>query len=246
MGLFKRMETVIESKINKVLNRMEDPRETLDYSYEKQLELLRNVKRGVTEVTSSKKRLQLQRAKLMLSIDKLEGQAKDSIVSNSEDLARMALERKNALVQQVDKIDSEVAELEEQGEKLIVSEKRLSTKIEIFRTRKEFIKAEYSAAEAQVKINESFNGISEEMADVGVALDRAENKKDEMKARAGAIDELMEAGTLEDLTVGNKDYIDRELSKVNKKRNVESELSMLKAELGRGPIKTGEKIPDTE
>ena len=182
----------------------------------------------------------------MLSIDKLEGQAKDSIVSNSEDLARMALERKNALVQQVDKIDSEVAELEEQEEKLIVSEKRLSTKIEIFRTRKESIKAEYSAAEAQVKINESFTGISEEMADVGVALDRAENKKDEMKARAGAIDELMEAGTLEDLTVGNKDYIDRELSKVNKKRNVESELSMLKAELGRGPIKTGEKIPDTE
>ena len=102
MGLFKRMETVIESKINKVLNRMEDPRETLDYSYEKQLELLRNVKRGVLEVTSSKKRLQLQRAKLMLSIERLEGQAKDSIVANREDLGRLALERKNALVQHVD------------------------------------------------------------------------------------------------------------------------------------------------
>ncbi len=114
MGLFKRMETVIESKINKVLNRMEDPRETLDYSYEKQLELLQNVKRGVAEVTSSKKRLQLQRAKLMLSIDKLEGQAKDSIVANREDLARLVLERKNALVQQVDGFDREVAELEKQ------------------------------------------------------------------------------------------------------------------------------------
>lgn len=105
MGLFKRMEAVIESKINKVLNRMEDPRETLDYSYEKQLELLQNVKRGVTEVTSSKKRLQIQRAKWMLSIEKLEGQAKDSIIANLEDLARLALERKGALVQQVDGID---------------------------------------------------------------------------------------------------------------------------------------------
>lgn len=246
MGLFKRMETVIESKINKVLNRMEDPRETLDYSYEKQLEFLQNVKRGVAEVTSSKKRLQLQRAKLMLSIDKLEKQAKDSIVANREDLARLALERKNALVQQVDGFDREVAELEKQEEKLIASEKRLSTKVEIFRTRKESIKAEYSAAEAQVKINESVTGISEEMADVGLALDRAENKKEEMKARAEAIDELMEAGILEDFTVGSKDDIDRELSKISKKSNVESELSMLKAEVGKGQTKTGEKRTDTE
>jgi phage shock protein A len=246
MGLFKRMENVIESKINKVLNRMEDPRETLDYSYEKQLELLQNVKRGVAEVTSSKKRLQLQRAKLMLSIEKLEGQAKDSIVANREDLARLALERKDALVQQVDGIDREVAELEKQEEKLITSEKRLSTKVEIFRTRKESIKAEYSAAEAQVKINESVTGISEEMADVGLALDRAENKKEEMKARAEAIDELMEAGTLEDLTGGSKDDIDRELSNISKKSNVESELSMLKAEVRKGQTKTGGKRKDIE
>ena len=101
MGLFNRMETVFKSKMNKVLNRMEDPRETLDYSYEKQLELLQNVKRGVAEVTSSKKRLELQRAKLMQNIDKLGGQARDAIAANREDLARLALERKAALVQQV-------------------------------------------------------------------------------------------------------------------------------------------------
>ena len=240
------METVFKSKMNKVLNRMEDPRETLDYSYEKQLELLQNVKRGVAEVTSSKKRLELQRAKLMLNIDKLEGQAKDAIAANREDLARLALERKAALVQQVEGIDREVAELEKQEEKLIASEKRLSTKVEIFRTRKESIKAQYSAAEAQVKINESVTGISEEMADVGLALERAENKTEEMKARAEAIDELMEAGTLEDLT-GNKDDIERELSKISTQSNVESELARLKTEAGKGPdekAKTGEEGMD--
>ena len=236
MGLFTRMETVIKSKMNKVLNKMEDPRETLDYSYEKQLELLQNVKRGVAEVTTSKKRLQLQRAKLVLNIDKLEGQAKDAIAANREDLARLALERKVALVQQVEGIDREVVELEKQEEKLIASEKRLSTKVEIFRTRKESIKAQYSAAEAQVKINESVTGISEEMADVGLALERAENKTEEMKARAEAIDELMEAGTLEDLT-GNKDDIDRELSKISRQNSVESELAKLKTEAGKGPEK---------
>ncbi len=236
MGLFARMETVIKSKMNKVLNRMEDPRETLDYSYEKQIELLQNVKRGVVEVTTSKRRLQLQREKLMLNIDKLDGQAKDSIAINREDLARQALERKAALVQQVDSINREITELEKQEEKLIASEKRLSTKVEIFRTRKESVKAQYSAAEAQVKINESVTGISEEMADVGLALERAENKTEDMKARANAIDELMESGTLQDLT-GSKDDIDRELSKISTQSNVESELARLKAEAGKGPEK---------
>jgi phage shock protein A len=245
MGLFNRMETVFKSKMNKVLNRMEDPRETLDYSYEKQLELLQNVKRGVAEVTSSKKRLELQRAKLMQNIDKLGGQARDAIAANREDLARLALERKAALVQQVEGIDREIAELETQQEKLIASEKRLSTKVEIFRTRKESIKAQYSAAEAQVKINESVTGISEEMADVGLALERAENKTEEMKARAAAIDELMEAGTLEDLT-GSKDDIDRELTKISTQGNVESELAKLKAEAGKGSekAKKGEEGTD--
>jgi len=242
MGLFTRMETVFKSKMNKVLNKMEDPRETLDYSYEKQLELLQNVKRGVAEVASSKKRLQLQRAKLMQSTDKLEGQAKDAIAANREDLARLALERKAALMQQVEGIDREILELEKQEEKLIASEKRLSTKVEIFRTRKESVKAQYSAAEAQVKINESVTGISEEMADVGLALERAENKTEEMKARAEAIDELMEAGTLEDLT-GSRDDIERELAKISTQSNVESELARLKTEAGKGPekAKTGEE-----
>lgn len=247
MGLFKRMETVFKSKMNKVLNRMEDPRETLDYSYEKQLELLQNVKRGVAEVTSSKKRLQLQRAKLVQSKDKLEGQARDVIAAGREDLARLALERKAALQQQVEGIDREIAELDQQQEKLVESEKRLSTKMEIFRTKKESIKAQYSAAEAQVKINESVTGISEEMADVGLALERAENKTEEMKARAQAIDDLMEAGILEDLT-GGRDQIDRELAKISAQTNVESELATLKAEAGKEPAKTetGQESTRTE
>jgi phage shock protein A len=242
MGLFARMETVVKSKMNKILNRMEDPRETLDYSYEKQLELLQNVKRGVVEVTTSKRRLQLQREKLMLNINKLEVQAKDAVSVNREDLARQALERKAALVQQVDGIDTEIVELVKQEEKLIAAEKRLSTKVEIFRTRKESIKAQYSAAEAQVKINESITGISEEMADVGLALERAENKTEDMKARANAIDDLMESGTLQDLT-GSKDDIDRELAKISAQSNIESELARLKAEAGKdtGKAKAGEE-----
>ncbi len=230
MGLFDRMGTVVKAKMNKLVNRMEDPRETLDYSYEKQLEMLQNVKRGVADVTTSKKRLQLQRSKLQKSIDKLDSQAKDAIKADREDLARMALERKAALSTQVEDLDIQIAQLEKEQEKLVAAEKRLSTKVEMFRTRKETIKARYSSAEAQVKINESVSGIGEEMADVGLAIDRAENKTEEMQARASAIDELLESGTLDDLTSSGDD-IDRELAKMHAQTGVDAELAKLKEEV---------------
>ena len=229
MGLLNRMGTVIKAKMSKIIGAAEDPRETLDYSYEKQLDLLQNVKRGVAEVTTSKKRLQLQKEKLLLNIQKLENQARDAVKANREDLARLALVRKNAITSQIAGLDQEIATLETEQAKLVAAEQRLSTKIEVFRTKKETIKAQYSAAEAQVRISESVSGISEEMADIGTSIERAEGKTDEMKARSAALDELIEQGTLEDITRSG-DKIDQELARVSQKSSVESELARLKAE----------------
>jgi phage shock protein A len=229
MGLLDRMSTVVQGKMNKIMDKIEDPRETLDLSYEKQLELLQNVKRGVAEVTTSKKRIELQKAKLQMSIDKLDGQAKEALVANREDLARKALENKAALQAQSTTLDQQIADLENQQQKLMAAESRLATKVESFRTKKETIKAEYSAAEAQVKITESVTGISEEMADVGLAVQRAEEKTENMKARSAALDELLESGTLEDYSGG--DEIEKELAKVKSKSTVDDELARMKSEM---------------
>ncbi len=232
MGLLNRMGTVVKSKMNKLVDKMEDPRETLDYSYQKQLELLQNVKRGVAEVTTSKKRLELQKGKLNLNIDKLTGQARDAVKAGREDLARLALERKNGLISQVQSLDQQIDDLNKEQEKLQATERRLAAKVESFRTKKETIKAQYSAAEAQVKITESVTGISEEMADVGMAVQRAEEKTEDMKARSAALDELLEAGTLEDFT-GGEDDIEKELAMISATSNIESELASLKDEVGK-------------
>ena len=232
MGLLNRMGTVVKAKMNKLVDKMEDPRETLDYSYKKQLELLQDVKRGVAEVTTSKKRLELQKAKLNLNIDKLSDQARDAVKAGREDLARLALERKNGLISQVQSLDQQIDDLNKEQEKLQATERRLSAKVESFRTKKETIKAQYSAAEAQVKITESVTGISEEMADVGMAVQRAEEKTEDMKARSAALDELLEAGTLEDFT-GGEDDIEKELAKISATSNIESELESLKEEVGK-------------
>lgn len=229
MGLLDRMSTVVQAKMNKIMDKIEDPRETLDLSYDKQLELLQNVKRGVAEVTTSKKRIELQKAKLQMNIDKLDAQAKEALVANREDLARKALENKAAMQAQSATLDQQIADLENQQQKLMAAESRLATKVESFRTKKETIKAEYSAAEAQVKITESVTGISEEMADVGLAVQRAEEKTENMKARSAALDELLESGTLEDYSGG--DEIEKELAKVKAKSTVDDELARMKSEV---------------
>ncbi|MCZ7402728.1 MAG: PspA/IM30 family protein [Candidatus Methanoperedens sp.] len=233
MGLIDRMNTVVKAKINKILNKFEDPRETLDYSYEKQLELLQNVKRGVAEVTTAKKRLELQKVKLEQNIQKLDEQARSALKAGREDLARIALERKSTSQAEIESLVKQIADIAKEQEKLMMTEKSLSAKIETFRSTKETIKAQYSAAEAQVKITESVSGISEEMSDVGLAVQRAQDKTEGMKARASALDELVESGTLEDVTGGTKDDIDRELSKIKSKSDVDEQLEAIKKEMGK-------------
>ncbi|MDP9490700.1 MAG: PspA/IM30 family protein [Actinomycetota bacterium] len=232
------MSLVIKSKLSKLLDRAEDPGETLDYSYEQQRQLLTNVKRGIADVTTSKKRLQLQTDKLEQSLVKLDSQARDAVAAGREDLARQALERKALAQQQLQDLDGQIEQLDQQQQKLTASEKQLAAKVEAFKSQKEVIKAQYSAAEAQVRIGEAATGIGEQMADTGLAIERARDKTEQMQARAAAVDELIEAGTLEDFTAGDQTALDRELEQISAGRQVDAELEALKAEVGAG---TGKK-----
>ncbi len=212
-GLSGRMSTVVKSKISKLLDKAEDPSETLEYSYQKQMELLQNVKKGIADVVTSKKRLQLQEQKLQQQVVKLDTQARQALAGGNEELARTALERKNVAQTELQSLDAQIVELEGQQEQLTASEQKLRAKIEQFRSKKEVIKAQYSAAEAQVKIGEAATGVGEEMADVGLAMQRALDKTENMRSRASAMQELEAAGTFEDLTslTPGEDDIDRQL-----------------------------------
>src|SRR3712207_2384621 len=235
-GLGGRFNTVMKAKISKMLDRAEDPQEVLDYSYEKQLELLQNVKKGIADVVTSKKRLQLQSGKLEQQVVKLDTQARQAMGAGREDLARAALERKQLAQTELQSLDSQVAELEAQQQRLTDNEAKLRAKIEAFRTKKEVIKAQYSAAEAQVQISEAATGVGEQMADVGLAMQRAMDKTEQMKARADAVEELEAAGTFDDITqLGpGEDDLDRQLKALTSESAVDDELSKMRAELGSG------------
>ena len=235
-GLSGRMSTVVKAKISKLLDRAEDPGETLEYSYQKQIEQLQNVKKGIADVVTSKKRLQMQSERLQQNVVKLDTQARQALAAGQEDLARTALERKNIAQTELQGLDGQIDELQKQQEQLTQSEQNLRTKIEQFRSKKEIITAQYSAAEAQVRISEAATGVGEEMADVGLAMQRAVDKTENMKARADAVSELEAAGTFEDLTAlgSGEDDIDRQLKALSTTSEVDSELAKMKAELGGG------------
>ena len=235
-GLGGRMSTVIKAKISKMLDRAEDPGETLDYGYQKQVEMLQNVKKGIADVVTAKKRLQMQSGKLEQQVVKLDTQARQALAQGNEPLARTALERKTLAQTELQTLDVQVKELEQQQEQLTHNEQKLRQKIEQFRTKKEVIKAQYSAAEAQVRIGEAASGVGEEMADLGLAMQRAEDKTEQMRARAGAVEELEAAGTFDDITQlgGGEDDIDRQLKELTSGAQVDDELAKMKAELGQG------------
>lgn len=232
MGLMNRISTVIKQKANVLVDKYEDPREALDYSYTKQIELLNKLRRDIAEVVTAKRRLEMQKAKLWDNIRTLDEQARRSLDADREDLAKLALERKNANLLQLQGLDKQISEMLTEQEKLEQTEKRLSTKVEEFKSKKEVIKAQFSAAEAQVRIKENVTGISEEMTDIGMALNKAEEKTEKMKAKSGALDEMIDSGVLTDYTI-NKDSIEKELEQVTVKSSVDEELAKLKAERQR-------------
>jgi phage shock protein A len=234
MSVMKRVSLIFRAKANKALDKLEDPRETLDYSYQQQVEMLTRVRRGVADVATSRKRVELQMNQLQKQVQTKENQARTALGQGREDLARAALEQKSGLQGQFQSLQQQYQGLQEQEEKLTLASQRLQTQVDAFRTRKETIKATYTAAEAQTRINEAFSGISEEMGDIGLAIQRAEDKTAQMQARAGAIDELLASGALENHVGGSPDYIQAELDRMGANNEIESEMARLRGELSPG------------
>jgi phage shock protein A len=232
-GFFQRIADIFRSKANKALDRVEDPRDTLDLSYEKQLEQLQKVRRGVADVATARKRIELQAQALQKQGDKLQQQAKAALGQGNEDLAREALSRRAALGEQLGDLKSQHDQVIDQEQKLVATSQELQTRVERFRTQKETLKASYTAAEAQTKVGEAVSGISDSTRSAGATMQRAQDKIASMNARAGALDELLASGALDDLTQPVDD-IQKELDKVSSSSQVDNELAALKAELGTG------------
>ncbi len=230
MSLFQRAHDIVAAKANKALDAAEKPDEMLDLSYEQMLDQITQVRRGLVAIAASRKQIELQEQQLQHTADHLQDQAKAALAQGKEDLAREALSRKAAAQAQIDGMEPQRQELTEQEEKLEQTLAALQKKVNDFRTKKEVLKAQYTAAQAESSVNESVAGISTTFGDSGAALQRAQDKIATMQARAGAMDELLQSGVLEDVG-GDTDDIQRELDEAGSAAQVDSELAALKAQI---------------
>ncbi|HXC84235.1 MAG TPA: PspA/IM30 family protein [Trebonia sp.] len=236
MTLFQRAHDILAAKTNKALDAAEKPDEMLDLSYEQMLDHLTKVRQALVTVAASRKQIELQEQQLQHSADHLQDQAKAALAVGKEDLAREALQRKAAAQGQIDGMEAQHQQLAEEQEKLEQTLAALQQRVNQFRTQKETLKAQYTAASAEASVNESVAGISSTLGDSGAALQRAQDKIATMQARAGALDELLQSGVLEDVG-GDTDDIQRELDEAGASADVDRELAALKAQIGPGDSK---------
>ena len=234
MSLFQRAHDIVAAKANKALDAAENPNEMLDYSYEQMLDHITQVRRALVDITASKKQLELQEQQLQHSVDHLNDQAKAALAQGREDLAREALSRKATAQQQIEEMEPQHQQLNEEEQKMEQTLSTLQQRVNDFRSRKEVMKAQYTAASAMTSVNEEAAGISKSFSDSGAALQRAQDKIANMQARASATDELLQSGVLEDVG-GDTDDIQRELDQASANANVDSELAALKAQIASAP-----------
>ncbi len=231
MSVIRRMSDVFQQKLSSVLDRTEDPGQAMDFAYQKQLESLQQVRRNIADVLTSEKRLEIQESQLQQSVGRLQDQAKRALQQGREDLARVALTRAETAKQQITGLDQQIAQLRDQEQKLEVMAQKLQAKVEAFRTQKETIKAQYSAAEASSKIGEAVTGLSDQMADVSMMVDRARDKTSKMQARAQAIDQLVDSGVLDQIGDGTQDDLDRQLTAAETTSSVDDQLAAMKRQI---------------
>ena len=230
MGLISQLMTVFKAKANAASESVEDPRQLVDYAYEQQKELLRRTKEGLIEMASSRVRLERQADKLRSQVPQIEAQAERALGIGREDLARMALQRKQSVQHELDLLGPQVEDITREERRLTATEQQLAGHVEEFRVRKDTVSARYSAAEAQVRVSSALSG---EFAEIGVAMGRALEKAERMESRAQAIGGLMEGHNL-GLPDGATDPVARELQEAFTDQSVEDELAALTNRLGPG------------
>jgi phage shock protein A len=231
MSLFQRAHDILAAKTNKALDAAEKPDEMLDLSYEQMLDQITKVRQALVTIAASRKRIELQEQQLQHSVDHLTEQAKAALAQGREDLAREALSRKAAAQSQIDGMEPQHQQLTEEEQKMEQTLTALQDRVNKFRTQKETLKAQYTAAAAESSVNESVAGISTTLGDSGAALQRAQDKIATMQSRAGALDELLQSGVLEDVG-GETDDIQKELDEAGSAADVDRELAALKAQIG--------------
>lgn len=175
-------------------NDAEGLKDKLDETYRTQTALLRQVRRGVADVATSRKRVELQLAALAQQATQLDEEARQAVAHGNDDAARAALTRKVTLDKTAADLQARHDDLSKEEDNLEATALRIEHEVESFRVRKDTLAARHTAATARAEINSATSGINSTVSDVGQAMESAERRTRELEAQADAVDELVAEG----------------------------------------------------
>lgn len=228
MSILSRAAEILHAKTNSVLNRMENTDETLDLSYEKMLAAMQDAKRHTADVIAERLSLEQQMSAAQKSADQSDADAHLALSKGREDLARQALTAKAAATAKLQSLQTAHDAIQAQETKLRDYCATMQQRIDAFHTQKEVMKAQNSAAAAQIKVTESLTGIGGQMGDAGAALQRARDRAEHMQAKAAALDSMMDSGVLND-PLDSRTSVEKELDALRGGSTVDDELAAMKA-----------------
>ena len=217
--------------LEKLLAPADDPRVSFADGYEKQRTLLAKVRQAQEKAAVSKTLLLDRTAELLDRLPELEEQARQSLLDKREDKARAALQLRKVTAGEVRELVQKTQEVSADERALSLVDERLASKMEALAARREAIEARYSTAEAQVRIQETLTGASEELSELGVELDRAEQRAEQLKASV-ALDQMAALSEIVSPEGGSRGNEVREESQAAELLDVEEDLAALKRQLG--------------
>jgi len=231
VGLLNRVKNIFGAKLEKRLDSLEEPKEMLDYSIIQMEKSLREIIHNALEIGTAKKRLEMERDFNLANSKKHEDSAKNALELGHEDLAKEALFKKSEDEEQAQRLKIQIDTLNRSIESIVKSKKDLQYKIELYRAKKEELKAIYDASKAQIKVKEIMTAFGEDSRSIYETVDRAERKIKNIKAKVYALEELSNIGVIDEIQMGNKDDINSRLSELEAQKAIEEEFVKLKEEI---------------
>lgn len=214
MGLIQRFQTIVRGKVNRALDAIEDPRETLDYAYERRREDIRKLRASILDVTTEKNRLSQQRGTLDQEVQRWEQAARDYLAAGNDAQAAVAVERKQVAERQQSELNAQIASMEDDIQELQHNVTTLEGQLDTMRRQKEQIKAQYSAAKAQTQAQAALSSYSTRSEDWQAMVDRAQDRTLQVTSRARALSELSAADAARALPSGATDPVQAELARL--------------------------------
>ena len=233
MSVFRRFSNIFQQKSNAALDRLEDPSQAIDLSYQQLLEQQQKLRTALVEATTGQKRLENQAAEMDKRIAQLNGAAQQAMQSGKEDLATQALTQAEVLGQQRQQLDPQIQSIAAQVTKLQAGIQRYQARVQAFANQREALKASYEASKATSAAGDTLAGIGEHTSDAAMMMQRAQDKIARSQAHADAVDSLLDSGVLDaPLLGGGGNALDDKITATVVDSNVQAKLAAMKSQLG--------------